>query len=110
MNDAGRPPDVALGKLLKECRTDAPLPPGFRDAVWRRIENRPRGFSLGETITNWIGAFLPRPALATAYLAVLLALGTTAGWTHGRHENARVMNELGEQYVRSLNPYAMPHP
>jgi len=51
---------------------------------------------------------LPRPALAASYLAILLTLGVTAGWTRARQETARVNGALGERYIRSLDPYAMP--
>ena len=105
--------DAALRKLLKEWRTDAALPPRFQEAVWRRIERAkptptPTAPSVWTVIAHWIGTGLPRPALAAAYVAVLLAVGVTAGWAQARQETARVKGELGERYVRVLNPYQTP--
>jgi hypothetical protein len=51
---------------------------------------------------------LPRPALAASYVAILLAIGVTAGWTQARHETARVKGELGQRYIRVLDPYQAP--
>jgi hypothetical protein len=102
--------DKALGKLLKEWRAEAPLPPRFQEAVWRRIERAqaPAASSLWDVIADWIGAVLPRPALAASYVAILLAIGATAGWTQGRQETTRVKGELGERYIRVLDPYQPP--
>ena len=105
--------DEALRKVLKEWRTNAALPPRFQEAVWRRIERAdsapaPTAPSVWTVIAHCIGTVLPRPALATAYVAVLLAVGVTAGWAQARQETARVKGELGERYVRVLNPYQTP--
>ena len=105
--------DEALRKVLKEWRTDVALPPRFQEAVWRRIElaepvPAPIAPSLWAVIAHWIGTVLPRPALATAYVAVVLAVGVTAGWAQARLETARVKGELGERYVRVLDPYQTP--
>ena len=105
--------DEALRKVLKEWRTDATLPPRFQEAVWRRIEHAeptsaPTMPSAWAVIAHWIGTMLPRPALAASYVAVLLVIGVTAGWTQGRAETERVKGELGERYVRVLDPYQTP--
>jgi hypothetical protein len=110
-NDSGEH-DEALRKLLKEWRTEAPLPPHFQENVWQRIEHtqgsaRP---SLWTVIIHWIGTELPRPALAASYVAVLLAVGVTAGWAQGRQQTARVKDELGQRYVRVLDPYLTTRP
>jgi hypothetical protein len=102
--------DEALGRLLKEWRADAPLPHHFQQVVWRRIERAqtPAAPPVWDVIADWIGTMLPRPALAVSYLAVLLAIGATAGWTQARQETAQVKGELGERYIRVLDPYAPP--
>jgi len=105
--------DEPLRKVLKEWRTDAAFPPRFQEAVWQRIERAervpapvaPSGWAV---IIHWIGTVLPRPALASAYVAVLLAVGVTAGWAQARQESARVNDELGLRYVRVLDPYLAP--
>jgi hypothetical protein len=108
-NEPGKQ-DEALGRLLKEWRADAPLPLHFQEAVWRRIEGAQAsgGSSAWTVLAHWIGAVLPRPALAAAYVAILLTIGAGAGWTRARQETARVNGELGERYIRALDPYAIP--
>jgi hypothetical protein len=99
--------DEALHGLLKEWRTDAPLPARFQESVWRRIERAqtPATPPFWEVVTGWIGTMLPRPALAAAYVAILLTVGVTTGWTQARQETARVKGELGDRYIRVLDPY-----
>ena len=99
-----------LPKVLKEWRSDAALPPRFQEQVWQRIERAETQSvqPLRAFINHWVGAVLPRPALAASYLAVLLTIGATAGWAQGRRETARVKDELGLRYVRVLDPYQAP--
>jgi phage-related minor tail protein len=105
--------DDALRKLLKEWRTDASLPTRFQESVWQRIQrgdqaDAPVALSVWSGIARWISRMLPRPALAASYVAVLLAVGVTAGWAQARQETARVNDELGLRYVRVLDPYLAP--
>jgi len=105
--------DVPLRKVLKEWRTDAALPPRFQEAVWQRIQRGdqaepPVAASAWSGIARWISTMLPRAALAASYVAVLLAVGVTAGWAQARQETARVKDELGLRYVRVLDPYLAP--
>ena len=102
--------DKPLSKALKEWRVEAPLPPGFQDAVWRRIERAQATptLSVWGQIAEWIVNSLPRPALAASYLAVLLTVGGTMGWVQARHANSRLNGELGLRYVRTLDPYQAP--
>ena len=105
--------DEPLRKVLKEWRTDAALPPRFQEAVWQRIVRAervpaPAAPSAWAIITHWIGTMLPRPALAATYVAILLAIGVTAGLAQAHQETRRVKNELGERYVRVLDPYQTP--
>jgi hypothetical protein len=107
-NQSG-PEHEHLRALLKEWKATASLPPGFQEQVWRRIkqaEAQP-GISVPfwSTWANWIATMLPRPALATAYVAALLAIGATVGWAQARQETERVSDHLSVRYVRSLDPY-----
>jgi hypothetical protein len=96
-----------LRKVLKEWRSDAPLPPRFQEQVWQRIERAqaPAAPSVWAAIAHWVGTVLPRPALAASYVAVLLTIGVTAGWAQARQQTGRVKAELGQRYVRVLDPY-----
>lgn len=105
----------ALGKVLKEWRANAPLPPRFQEAVWQRIECAERltalsASSVWAVIAHRIGTLLSRPALGTAYVTILLAVGITAGWAQAREETVRVKQALGERYVRVLDPFQAPRP
>ena len=102
--------DDPLRKVLQEWRSDTPLPPRFQERVWRRIEHAqaPTAVSVLAIISRWISAVLPRPALAASYVAILLVVAVTAGWSQGRQESARVKDELGQRYVRVLDPYQAP--
>ena len=101
--------DAPLRAVLKEWKESTPLPPRFQEQVWRRIEQSEAPFlptpSVWSLLTNWIVTVLPRPALAAVYLAVLLAVGATAGWTQARQETDRLGDELSVRYVRAVDPY-----
>lgn len=105
--------DGKLSNVLREWKADAPLPPRFQEGVWRRIESaaaphlkRP---SMRDIFAHWLGVLLPRPAVATVYVAVLLTIGVTAGWAQAQQTNARVNGELGNRYVSVLDPYQAQH-
>jgi hypothetical protein len=102
--------DEALSHLLKQWQPDASLPPRFQEQVWRRIERAqaPASFSVRLVIAHWIGAVLPRPALAASYVALLMVVGVAAGWEHAHQETTHVRDELGQRYVRVLDPYLAP--
>jgi len=99
--------DDALRKVLKEWHTDAALPPRFQESVWQGIEQTQVSAapSMWGAVAHWISTILPRPTMAAAYIAVLLVVGTTVGWTRAHQTNARVNSELGERYVHELDPY-----
>ena len=99
-------------KVLREWKVTTPLPPRFQEQVWQRIERaEPQsGFSVWAVIAHWVGTVLPRPALAASYVAILLTIGVTVGWAQARQETARVKDELGQRYVRVLDPYLAPRP
>lgn len=101
--------DVPLRALLQEWKPEASLPPRFQEQVWRRIERAETApvpsVSLATVFANWLTNLLPRPALATAYVAVLLVIGASAGWSQARQETARVSGELSARYAQTVDPY-----
>jgi hypothetical protein len=102
--------DKALSSLLKEWKVEAPLPPGFQEQVWRRIEREEeprtvRALSPWAVVQNWMANILPRPALAVAYVGILLAAGAGIGWTQGQIEAQRISEQLSASYVKSVDPY-----
>ena len=101
--------DEPLAALLREWKVKFPPPPRFTEEVWRRIDRAEPWpaptVSLAEVIANWIATRLPRPALATAYLTVLLAVGASMGWRQGQQESNRVTRELSARYAQAVDPY-----
>ena len=108
-------PDPALHRLLQEWQPTDPLPPRFQESVWSRVEQarlRPEPASVAEVarllvraLSGWIQTQLPRPALAVAYVAALLAVGGGLGWNQARQESARVREHLSHRYAHSVDPY-----
>ena len=101
--------DTSLRALLQEWKPEASLPPRFQEQVWRRIERAETApvpsVSLATVLANWLTNLLPRPALATAYVAVLLVIGASVGWSQARQETARVTGELSARYAQTVDPY-----
>lgn len=111
MNQRPDNSDAALSKALKHWRVDAPLPPGFRQSVWQKIDRQataPVHHSIVDLIRTWITGGVSRPHVAATYLAALLLIGITVGWTQGQRDSLRLQNDLAERYVRSLDPYLAP--
>lgn len=103
------PDDAPLRALLQEWNPQPPLPARFQERVWRRIEHAETAaapsVSLARLFANCIGTMLPRPALATAYVAVLLAVGAGLGWSQARQESVRIAGSLSARYVQAVDPY-----
>ena len=88
---------------MRKSRPEAQLPPGFQDAVWRKIERaqtvRPRN-TLGERLDQLAG-WLLRPRLALALAVVMAAGGITAGIAQGE---GLASNIARAKYLASVNP------
>ena len=102
--------DKALRNLLREWKMDASLPSRFQEGVWNRIEReevRPAHTPQPwvEAVRRWMADLLPRPAMAAAYLTVLLAAGASVGWVQAQHEAARVNTQLSAHYVQVVDPF-----
>ena len=99
--------DEPLRRLLNEWRTESVLPPRFQEGVWQRIEKAEplSSPSFWLTVSRWVSGLLLRPAVAASYMSVLLVFGVAAGCIQGYHTTARVKDELGQRYVRVLDPY-----
>jgi hypothetical protein len=81
--------DVRLGALLREAsRTaESPLPPRFREGVWRRIEEAeaPARSPGSPTWLEALAAMVLRPRFALATAMVLMVAGTLLGVHEGHH-------------------------
>jgi hypothetical protein len=95
------PDDAQLRALLRESRPTPELPPGFENAVWRRIERAeaPAADWL-DALASWF--LRPRRAFATA--AAMLLLGLSLGIAQG----ASRANDLARaRYLDSVSPPAL---
>ena len=102
-NTLSQPDDAKLSQLLREARPAPPLPPGFQNAVWRRLEKAEppqEPFSLA----GWLdrcAAWLLRPRLAAAGLAVLLLVGALVGVMDGVSLSKQAAQQ---RYLASVSP------
>lgn len=103
-----------LRKVMREWQVTESLPPRFQEGVWRKIQHAEASREAATTATlwtlfrTWLTVMLPRPAVAAAYLSVLLVVGMAAGYWQARQTTAHWDNELGSRYVQSVDPYRKP--
>lgn len=95
------PDDTRLREVLREARTDPPLPPRFQEAVWRRVET---ATSVPVPLT-WLEGLverLLRPRVALAGMATVMLIGALAGVMSGMagaRENAQA------RYLAAVSPH-----
>lgn len=100
----------SLDKLMQEWRVDTPLPPRFQEHVWSRIaqaDARPVA-SLWTRLLNLVEVALPRPSVASSYVAILLLVGVLAGSWAAQRQTAQMDAALGSRYIQSMDPYQRP--
>ena len=99
--------DPAFDRALREWQIQDPLPPRFREQVWRRIErvedHAPA--PLRTQFLAWIGQGLARPSLAVSYVTLLLLTGLLAGYLQARTDATRAEKALSSRYVQMIDPY-----
>ncbi len=94
----------SLRKLLRQWKVAEPLPPRFKEQVWRRIEQRPGAASAWELWQQWLATVFVRKSVALAYVTVLMAVGLTAGYFNGQAQEQQSKAQLAARYVQSLDP------
>lgn len=103
-----------LRKVMREWRVTDPLPPRFQEGVWRRIHQAessatPAAAStLWSVFMAWLTKALPRPAVAVAYVSILLVSGMTTGYWQAWQTTSRLDDQLGTRYVQAVDPYQKP--
>ena len=96
----------SLGRVLRQWKVDAPLPPRFQEQVWQRIawaEAQPAP-TLWVSFARWLELTLPRPRFAFSYVAVLLAVGVAAGSLAAQVRTSRLETDLSTRYVQAIDP------
>jgi hypothetical protein len=97
------PDDARLRDLLRASHPAPDLPPGFQNAVWRRLE---RAEKPGETesVAEWLdraAAWLLRPRLALVGVAAMLLVGISIGVLQG----TSLANDIArQQYLAAVSP------
>ena len=98
--------DADLSRQLQEWRVTSPLPPRFREQVWKRIERAEApAISITDAVRAWIDMAFARPAFALAYVSVLLVTGLAVGLVQAYHKAAQWDHQLAMRYVQSVDPY-----
>lgn len=107
------PRDERLSTLLRSWEVAAETPPRFSENVWRRIEartlDRTAPNSPVTTLMNWMADLLRQRRVAAAYLALLMAVGSGAGFLRGQASSEQLALGLQGRYVQSIDPFAA-HP
>lgn len=101
---------TTLEQRLQAWRVTTPLPPRFREQVWKRIEEAdgPRT-SLADALRNWLEGTFARPAFAVAYVSLLLVAGLALGFLQAGQKAARLDRQLEARYVQAVDPYQRGH-
>ncbi len=96
-----------LSERLQSWSLNAELPPRTRDEVWRRIAlSEVESVSAFGMLLRRIQIAFSRPAVAGAYVAILVIAGAVAGSLIGSAKSERHWDELGTRYLASVNPYS----
>jgi hypothetical protein len=93
--------DEKLSALLRAARPERALPPGFNEAVWRRLErDSGTGFDTGDFLDRLAAIFL-RPRLAAAGAVAMVLVGIAVGVVQGD----RLASDLARQrYLAAVSP------
>ncbi|HLH53756.1 MAG TPA: hypothetical protein VKY92_09090 [Verrucomicrobiae bacterium] len=98
-----------LEHVLKQWVVDAPLPPGFQNAVWDRIARAevtpPSAPGFWALLARAVEMNLPRPKFAWAYVTILLLVGVLSGTLAAQRESTRMNAALGARYLKSIDPF-----
>jgi len=98
------PDDAKLTALLRQCRPAAPpLPPGFQQAVWRRIQRDQAQSPATEwvTLVDQLVDWLLRPRWTLACITVLVLMGGLAG---ALSSTAAAKQAARERYLAVVAP------
>jgi hypothetical protein len=101
--------DPKLREVLGAWQVSPPLAPGFKASVWRRIAAEEERVAAGfwAKMRKWFFVQLPRPAYASAVLAVTVLVGITVANVHASHMREEYRLKHARQYLASIDPIAM---
>ena len=99
--------DDRLHAVLREWKVDAAIPPRFQEQVWQHIARTEKTveIQLWQAVRHRVESIFSRPALALAYVAILLIGGLAAGYLRAQDTAAHAEAQWRIQYVQSIDPY-----
>lgn len=102
--------DQQLSELLREWKPQATLPPRFQEQVWKHIRRAEAEKPQSSLAALWhtIDAAFRRPALAWAYVTVLMFVGLGVGYLQAQDKTAQSESKWRALYVQSVDPYQAP--
>jgi hypothetical protein len=105
LNQVSQTPD-ALRQVLRQWRVEPALPPRFSEGVWRRIEREAASAQAPWAVMGrWMAGWLSRPAWATGFVGVFLAIGLAAGYFQAKDHLKATSARERSLYLQSVNPY-----
>lgn len=101
--------DPKLREVLAAWQVSPPPAPHFKSAVWQRIaaEEARQALGVWGRLREWLVVELPRPAYASALLALTVVVSFTAANLRASHAREQYRVESARQYLASINPLAM---
>ncbi len=101
--------DPKLREVLAAWQVSPPPAPYFKSAVWQRIAAEEARAALGVwgRLREWLVVELPRPAYASALLAVTVVASFTAANLRASYAREQYRVESARQYLASIDPLAM---
>src|SRR5262245_17662784 len=90
--------DEKLSALVRAARPAAAFPPGFQNAVWRRIEI---GYRAPVRFVERLAGLLLNPRLAAAGLAAVVLIAAGAGAVRGIRSGEQ---EARDRYLALVDP------
>jgi hypothetical protein len=104
------PTSDPLDQKLKSWSVNAPLPPRFQENVWQRVTalDKSPAVSFWRLLEDRLARAFLRPAFASAYLAMFLAIGLGTGFWQARARTAQLDKALATKYVQAVDPFQTP--
>ena len=97
--------DQGLGKALDSWKLSSSLPPRFNEMVWSKISST-RNISVREILAERFSAVFSRPAVAWAYVGILMLTGISGGYFFGTAQADEIRTTQMASYIQYVDPYA----
>ncbi len=101
--------DPKLREVLGTWQVSPPPEPRFKSAVWQRITAEEKRSANGwwATVRDWLFVQLPKPAYASALLALTVVTSVTTANLHASHKREQYRLDAARLYLASIDPLTM---